>query len=68
VLGGGSANGEFVFRSRWERMPLPALRSIPARYIAPDSIQRQSPRVLNGIRAICSYLDSARAHQNGPHR
>jgi iron complex transport system substrate-binding protein len=65
VLGGGSANGESEFRSRWERMPLAALRSIPARYIAPDSIQRQSPRVLDGIRAMCSHLDSARAHQNG---
>ena len=64
VLGGGSANGEAEFRSRWQQIPLPALRAIPARYIAPDSIQRQSPRVLDGIRAICTHLDVARAHQN----
>jgi iron complex transport system substrate-binding protein len=66
VLGGGSANGEAAFRARWERMPLAALRTIPARYVAPDSIQRQSPRVIDGIRAICAHLadvDKVRKHQ-----
>jgi iron complex transport system substrate-binding protein len=56
VLGGGSANGEADFRARWARMPLPALRAMPAKYIAPDGIQRQSPRILDGIRAICAHL------------
>ena len=60
VLGGGSANGEADFRSRWSGMPLAALSAIPARYIAPDSIQRQSPRIIEGIRAICAHLDTAR--------
>jgi iron complex transport system substrate-binding protein len=60
VLGGGSANGEADFVLRWSRMPLTALRTIPARYIAPDSIQRQSPRVLDGVRAICAHLDATR--------
>jgi iron complex transport system substrate-binding protein len=59
VLGGGSANGESDFVARWRRMPLAALRAIPARYIPPDSIQRQSPRILDGIRAICVFLDGA---------
>ena len=63
VLGGGSANGEAEFDSRWARMPLVALRTIPARYIEPDSIQRQSPRILDGIRAICAHLDTARKHR-----
>lgn len=63
VLGGGSANGEADFVSRWRRMPLAALRAIPAQYIAPDSIQRQSPRIIDGIRAICAHLDTARARQ-----
>ena len=63
ALGGGSANGEADFVSRWGHMPLAALRAIPARYIAPDSIQRQSPRILDGIRAICAHLDAARAQQ-----
>ena len=61
VLGGGSANGEADFVARWRRMPLAALQAIPARYIAPAGIQRQSPRILEGIRVICTHLDAARA-------
>jgi iron complex transport system substrate-binding protein len=60
VLGGGSANGESDFVARWRQMPLAALRGIPARYIPPDGIQRQSPRILDGIRAICVFIDGAR--------
>jgi iron complex transport system substrate-binding protein len=60
VLGGGSANGEVAFNARWAGMPLTALRTVPARYIEPDSIQRQSPRILDGVRAICRHLDTAR--------
>ena len=59
LLGGGSANGEAEFLGRWSRTPLAALRAIPARFIAPDGIQRESPRVIDGIRAICAHLDSA---------
>ena len=60
ILGGGSANGEADFVARWRRTPLAALQAIPARYIAPEGIQRQSPRILEGIRAICTHLDVAR--------
>lgn len=59
VLGGGSANGETDFVERWRGMPLATLRAIPAYYIAPDSIQRQSPRILQGIRAICAQIADA---------
>lgn len=61
VLGGGSANGEAEFVARWRGMPLAALRALPARFIAPDGIQRQSPRILEGLRAICAHLDAVRA-------
>jgi iron complex transport system substrate-binding protein len=61
VLGGGSANGEAEFLSRWRSMPLLALRTISAHYIAPDSIQRQSPRILDGIRSVCAQVEAARA-------
>ena len=63
VLGGGSANGEAAFRARWANMPLPALRAIPPHYIAPDGIQRQSPRILDGIRAICARIEAAQVQQ-----
>ncbi len=59
VLGGGSANGAAEFHSRWQGMPLAALRAIPARYIAPDSIQRPSPRIIEGVRAICAHIEAA---------
>lgn len=59
VLGGGSANGEADFLKRWRGMPLAALRAIPAYYIAPDAIQRQSPRIIEGIRAICTSIGDA---------
>lgn len=61
VLGGGSANGEAAFRARWASMPLPALRALAAYYIPPDGIQRQSPRILEGIRAICARIESVHA-------
>lgn len=57
VLGGGSANGETEFLKRWRAMPLAALRAIPAYYIEPDAIQRQSPRIVDGIRAICAHIE-----------
>ena len=65
VLGGGSANGEADFERRWRGMPLMALRIIPARYIAPDTIQRQSPRILDGIRAMCAQIDGQRGATKG---
>lgn len=68
VLGGGSARGAAEFSSRWARMPLVALRTIPARYIAPDSIQRQSPRILDGIRAICAHIDISRTQRESARR
>ncbi len=61
VLGGGSANGASDFRARWRGKPLAALRAVPAHYIAPDSIQRQSPRIIDGIRSICARVAAARA-------
>ncbi len=57
VLGGGSAEGSVAFRTRWANMPLSALRTVPAHYIAPDTIQRQSPRVIDGVRAMCRHLE-----------
>lgn len=57
VLGGGSANGAAEFKARWASVPLTALRKVPAHFIAPDAIQRQSPRVVEGVRAICRYIE-----------
>lgn len=61
VLGGGSSGGETDFVSRWRRAPIAALRGMPLSYIDPDRIQRQSPRILDGIGAICARIGAARA-------
>jgi iron complex transport system substrate-binding protein len=60
ILGGGSANGEAEFLTRWRNVRVAGLRSVASRYVAPDAIQRQSPRIVEGIRAICAALQAAR--------
>jgi iron complex transport system substrate-binding protein len=64
ALGGGSADGGTEFGHRWRTAPLAALRAIPAHYIPSDAIQRPSPRVIGGIRAICGHLESLRMQVN----
>jgi iron complex transport system substrate-binding protein len=56
VMGGGSAGGETAFVTRWRGVRLAGIPAAAARYVAPDTIQRQSPRVIEGIRAICAAL------------
>lgn len=60
VLGGGSADTAATFAARWAAQP-PPLNAIPAFHVAPDLIQRPTPRVLDGARAICAALDGMRA-------
>ena len=60
VVGGGSADTAAVFAARWAAQP-PPLNAIPAFHVAPDLIQRPTPRVLEGARVICTALDGIRA-------
>ena len=60
ILGGGSADGEKEFAERWRTTAVPPLRELPAHYIHPDLIQRQTPRILEGARAVCAALDQVR--------
>jgi iron complex transport system substrate-binding protein len=60
VLGGGSAGGEQEFAVRWRETAVEPLRGLPAVYINPDHIQRQTPRIVEGARAVCSALDEVR--------
>jgi hypothetical protein len=39
---------------------VPALRELPVRYIDPDLIQRQTPRIVKGAKAVCHALDEVR--------
>ena len=61
ILGGGSAGGEKEFVSQWRAIAVRPLKDLPARYIAPDLIQRQTPRILEGAKRICAVLEEVRA-------
>lgn len=60
ALGGSSAETAEGFAARWAGLP-PPLGAIPARHIAPDLIQRPTPRLLEGARLVCAHLDAVRA-------
>lgn len=60
VLGGSSATRPEQFISEWRSAPVAALRELPVRYVPPDLIQRQTPRIVNGARVICEHLEEIR--------
>jgi iron complex transport system substrate-binding protein len=60
ALGGSSAETATGFAARWAGLPSP-LGTIPVHYIAPDLIQRPTPRLLEGARLVCAHLDAVRA-------
>ena len=60
MLGGASAGGEKGFADQWRAVAVPPLRDLPARYINPDLIQRPTPRIVAGVKAVCSALEDAR--------
>lgn len=63
ILGGSSAGGEREFIAQWRAVAVRQLHSTPAFYIAPDLIQRQTPRITDGAAAICERLDKVRAQR-----
>lgn len=60
ILGGGSAGGEKEFVAEWRASAVEALRDLPRFYVDPDEIQRQTPRIVGGARAICEDLEKVR--------
>lgn len=58
VIGGDSASGARAFEARWERHPLLSLRRLPRRHVAADDIQRATPRIVAGARAVCAHLSA----------
>jgi iron complex transport system substrate-binding protein len=61
ILGGASAGGEKAFAEQWRASGVPRLRDLPAYYVSPDTIQRQTPRIVEGARAVCSALEQVRS-------
>ena len=63
ILGGGSAGGEKEFVAQWRASNVPPLRDLPAHYINPDTIQRQTPRIVEGAKAVCAALEQVRKNR-----
>lgn len=61
ILGGGSAGGEQAFTVQWRERAAAPLQALPARYIDPDLIQRHTPRIVGGAKAVCAALESVRS-------
>jgi iron complex transport system substrate-binding protein len=63
VLGGDAFRDGVDFLSRWRQTVLTSLRKLPVRFIPPDLMQRASPRLLDGMRAVCRHIDAVHAMQ-----
>jgi len=68
IVGGGSAVAADEFAAQWRASPIPALRELPVFYVDPDTIQRQTPRIVEGARAICEALEKVRISRQEPPR
>ena len=61
IIGGGSASGSAEAYLREARQQaLPPLKAVPIFYVEPDLVQRPTPRILEGAKAICSALEQVR--------
>jgi iron complex transport system substrate-binding protein len=60
ILGGGSAMRPGELASEWHRLRPAALRDVPVRFVPPDIIQRQTPRMARGARIVCEHIDEVR--------
>ena len=62
VLGGSSETTAEEFAEQWRRSErYTLLRKVRALYVDPDRIQRQTPRVLEGAKAVCEHLEKVRS-------
>ena len=62
IIGAGSAQDERGFRENWQRVPaLYAVKQGHLIYLEADLIQRQTPRILDGVHRLCVALEGVRA-------
>lgn len=63
IISGGSARLRAQNLSSWQAWPqLAAVRAHNLFYIAPNLLQRDTPRILEGARLLCRQADVARMH------
>ena len=61
VIGAGSASDSAQFEANWrERRTLAAVKNNRLVYANPDTLQRPSLRIVEGIAKLCDDLDRAR--------
>jgi iron complex transport system substrate-binding protein len=61
IVGAGQEGGEAAFREAWAARPgLGAVRSGRLAFVASPALGRPSPRVVEGIEALCAALDRVR--------
>ena len=64
IIASGSASSEDHGLGQWARWPsLRAVRNKQLYFVEPDTIQRSTPRLLQGAKEICSALESARRYR-----
>ncbi len=68
ILGGGSADGEKEFIAQWRATALQPLRDLPAYYVHPDRIQQATPRIVEGLKAVCFALEQVRINRRDAER
>lgn len=66
ILGGSSAVAPSEFVAQWRAYEVEGLKTVPVFYVAPDEIQRQTPRIAQGARTICEALEKVRANRQKP--
>ncbi len=61
VIGGSSATTPEEFAAQWRSYEsFVKLRNVKAMFVDPDRIQRQTPRILQGVETVCRHLDAVR--------
>lgn len=60
ILGGSRPGGDEAYALEWRAQALEPVRALPVFYVDPDFMQRQTPRILEGAKAVCSALESVR--------
>ena len=59
---GGTGDAEAWLREA-RKQALSPLKGVPIFYVDPDLVQRPTPRILEGARAVCSALEQVRARR-----
>ena len=61
VLGGSRPGGDESYARGWREQAVSPLRGIPAFYVDPDLLQRATPRIAEGAKAVCAALEEVRS-------